>query len=167
MTTEERPAEQPVTMQPHAQVPPPPPVSPFIEIQQQATRPISPRVIGILFFVGALVELSGLFGNDGEPRWLIITSIVDSLVFAIVLTVVGIGLVQYRVWAPRVSIISLVARFLTELPLLAYYIHVPPTATERQFFIIFFSIVYVLSLLYFATLIFFLTRPAVKAACDR
>lgn len=171
MTTEERPAEEAAIVPPHAQVPPPPPMSPFVEIQQQATRPISPRVIAVLFFLGALVDIGGLDDSKHHGASLHLLSIIICVVFAIALTGVGIGLVQYRSWAPRWAVITLIARFVMMLVYAILAIGkvrmlVPPELGPN-FIPIVLAITFSVILLYFGTLIFFLTRPTVKAACDR
>jgi len=151
-----------------SRVPPPPPTAAYAA-PLVARRPVSVIVIAILFFIGVAMEVAGLFqAVEGSSTFRLIGQI-DSVVFALLQTVVGIALLQMRPWARVTAIITIIVRYVTTLPFIYIGSMYAAESNGLQMNNIIGScaIIAFFLLIYFAILIIVLTRPGVKAAFAR
>jgi len=148
------------TAAPSYVMPPPPELPPGSKPVKK--RPASIIVIGILFFVGAAVEITGLFQSSKFSDTLTIINRIDSLLFCLVQIATAIGLLQCRPPARTAAIVILIIRFVTMVPLTL--VEAMQFGVSAAMAIAGSIMVFSLVLVYFGVLIFFLTRPGVKAA---
>jgi len=141
-------------------LPPPPELPPGVKPGRK--RLASVIVIAILFFIGAAVEITGLFQSSHVSGTLTIINRTDSVLFCLAQIIVGIGLLQSRPPARIAAIIILIVRYLTMVTLTL--VEVMQFGVSAEMAIVGSIVVFTVALVYFGILIFFLTRPGVKAA---
>ena len=167
MTTsdEQQDVTPPAPQAPHL-LPPPPAVAARPELRP--ARPASLIVISILFLIGGVSELLGLAQSTGSKVWDIIGR-VDSVLFFIVLTAIGIGLLLLKPWARTAAVYAIVMRFVTTLVFLVPNV---PLITQGEVIpeaLLIGILIGVMVMMgaYYGVLIYFLTRPYMKAAFAR
>ena len=145
------------------QIPPPPPVKP---LPFAPARPGAITAVGVLFLVGAFFELFGLTSSPGIPILLSTISMIDTIVFAILLAVVGISLLIWKPWARKAAIYTIIARFVSTvifLILIFPYMPSPPGIANHVT-----ASIYVMATIlygvYLGILLYFLNRTDAKAA---
>jgi len=152
---------------PPTHIPPTPLLSPEQCVTDSSTRlPASVIIIAILFIIGAVAELSGFFDKTiASPNMRYLNKL-DSLVFAFANILTGLGLLQRRAMARVGAMYNLIARYVTEIPLTLWSLKAEhPTTTWSTTIGVTFTFIFLA--IYFAILLFFLNRPAVKEACIR
>jgi hypothetical protein len=149
---------------PAPSTPPPPPA--FQEVPVGVARSTTPIVIGILFLVGAAVELLGVFTPLDGSVVMRTLNVIDSIVFCALLTFAGVGLLLYKRWAPTTAIVAMALRFLVSLPL-TYQLLRDDTASgySEEFRLVLFIAGAVLIFVYFLVLTIFLCLKNTRAAC--
>lgn len=145
-----------------------PPLVPPTPVYVPSHRPVSVIIIAVLFFIGVAVEIIGLFWHEYSDM-LTQAERVANVLFAVIYLVVGICLLKWLPAARVAAIITLIARFAISLPMvfleLAFHPRNLPMSQDLFIGTIEIEIAFaVLMGIYFALLIYYLTRPAVKAA---
>lgn len=154
---------------PPTRIPPTPLIAPMPSATEPPMQiPASIIVIAILFFVGALVEFTGLFGSPfGSPTYNLVTRL-DSLVFLLANILTGIGLLQRRAVARIGAMINILVRYLSMMLLMCWEVTTHQAVSISPSMTMYVSIgIMAVTAVYFAALLFFLNRQAVKAACVR
>jgi len=146
---------------------PPPALPPGVRVGGK--RLASAIVIGILFLVGSVFEVIGLVVPSTDPPLLLWINRVDCIIFAIILAVMGVGLLSMKPWARAGAIKAIVVRFILIIVLSLVELNFTPaqpafTSDSVRFTV--YAVITAITALYYGILIFFLTRPGVKAAFD-
>ena len=152
--------ENQITAPSVSSIPPPPPL-PGMAVQKRR-RPICVVIIGILFLIGAIFEIWP--SSSHETGFYKIADDMSTVVFFLLELITGVGLV---LWKPKIRVIAiyvLIFRFLADIPMSTHDAYASPTTLPFGTIGLWLVIMYLLMGSYFAMMIFFLTRPGVKAA---
>jgi len=162
---------EPTTVTPPAMHMPPPPPQ-LYATQENKSGKNTVIVMAILFLIGALTSLAGLSKLSQISAQYFYLNLAYTIVYAIASAAVAIGLFQFRASARVGAIYLLIFRAAAGIPLSYLALaNLPPDLslheTGKGILMVIMTISTIIVLSVIATMIYFLTRPAVKEACNR